>query len=86
MIWAQLKENVRRRNTSPKLCESVIQLIQEEMNNISTNSWRNAIDHVTQIEAKYNDLRRMHPEFIINLNSNEDSTESEFEDDCDISI
>lgn len=86
LVWAQLKENIRRKNKSPKFSESVIQLIKDEIKNITTNSWCSAIDHVRKIEAKYNDLPRIHPELIINLNSDDDSTESEFEDDADISI
>lgn len=86
LIWAQLKENVRRKNKSPKFSENVVKLIKEEIGNISANLWRSAIDHVRKIETKYNDLPTMHPELIINVNIDEDSTESEFEDDTDIFI
>lgn len=84
LVWAQLKENIRKINKSSKFCESVTQLIIDVIKYITTNSWCTAIDHVRKIEAKYNDLPRIYPNLTINLNTNRDSTEPDLEDDADI--
>ncbi|XP_050519440.1 uncharacterized protein LOC126893369 [Diabrotica virgifera virgifera] len=53
LIWAQLKGNIRRKNVAPKFSSSVLQLIAEEVKNITATSWKNVIKHVMGVENEY---------------------------------
>ncbi|XP_050503456.1 uncharacterized protein LOC126882532 [Diabrotica virgifera virgifera] len=40
LLWAQLKNHIRRNNTSPKDAQSVVELIKTEFKNISAQNWQ----------------------------------------------
>lgn len=81
LIWAQVKGNIRKGNNSPKFSETVIKLIKKELQGPSINAWCNAIRHVMEIEKSYIETV---PDFVIHVNNNEDSSETDFDDDTDI--
>lgn len=75
MIWGELKQRLRRNNTAPKFSSATIELIKEEVANISHTSWQNCVKHVIREEDLYRS--RLVPELIINLDD-----ESSDDSDC----
>lgn len=78
-IWHELKSNVRRENTTPTLSTSVVELIQKHVNNISTDSWKNCLQHVIKVENSYLILSDSVQPLIITLGLDEDNSDSETE-------
>jgi hypothetical protein len=80
MIWAQLKNNLRRNNKHPKFSERTIDLIKEELVKITPTNWANCERHVIEIEDSY---RAKHvKDLIINLHD-DDSDDGLCNSDCD---
>nr|CAH7768126.1 unnamed protein product [Callosobruchus chinensis] len=75
LIWGQLKQRVRRKNTYPKFDKKVIDLIKTEIGIINKEDWTSKIDKVRNIENEYRELGHIlinhGDKFIINL---DDST------------
>ena len=82
MVWAQLKNKVRRANVYSSSPEAVIDLIRQSFNEISQENWSNYIDHVEEEEDKYWERDHIIEEciepVIIAL---DDETDDEFYDD-----
>lgn len=45
MIWAQLKNTIRRTNKTPKFSESSTIDIKNAMEHITVDNWKNAVKH-----------------------------------------
>lgn len=79
LIWAQLKGNVAKRNTTFKL-SNVKTLVLEEFAKITSEHWKSAINHVIKIEDKYSsELHDLNVNFVKPLII---SLESESDDEC----
>lgn len=76
LIWAQVKGEIARKNTTFKLKE-VKELLDTSLNNVTKENWLNAIKHVKEIEKNMWELdvivENLHDNFIINLDSSESS-------------
>lgn len=75
LIWGQLKEKIRRHNTSPKFSSSVLELIKTETSSIGADNWKNSIRHVTGVENKFRKLSENVDSFVISRDS--DSSDSD---------
>lgn len=75
LIWAQLKGNIRRKNVAPKLSSAVLQLIAEEVKNITSTSWKNAIEHVIGVENEYAKYLPTLTNLIITLDNTSDDSD-----------
>lgn len=80
MIWSQLKNGIRRFNTSPTNSDNVIEIINSEANKIDRENWKNCVRHVINIENDYININNIVNPLIIRVNS----TESKSETDSDI--
>lgn len=76
LIWAQLKQNVRRKNQHPRMSANVVHLIQQEIEAISAEAWSNAVQHVIKEENKYRDIFTAHPQLIISINGADETDET----------
>lgn len=80
LVWADIKGHVARNNTTFKF-EDVKKLLQEGIQRISPDKWRNCVDHVIKVEDNfYNKIDNMIDNtidsFIINIADADSSTES----------
>lgn len=85
LIWAQLKSEVKKRNSNgDQSLKRVEEITHEAMNKITPETWRSCISHTKKIEEEYRakDIAQDHlfEEFIINIMS-DTSDENESEDD-----
>jgi transposase len=55
-MWAELKKRIRRKNVKPKFDRAVINLITEEVANITTEDWQKKIKKVIEYEDGYGSL------------------------------
>ena len=82
MVWAQLKNKVRRANVNSDSPDAVIQLIRNSFNDITPENWDNYINHVEMEEEAYRKRDHILDEdiepVIISL---DDETDDEFYDD-----
>lgn len=53
IIWGQLKERIRCRNTARKFSDKMLVHIKQEVANTSVESWKNSVCHVVDIENYY---------------------------------
>lgn len=53
MVWANLKQNLRRRNNDLKTSAGILPIIDEECANIKSETWNNCIRQVKEIENTY---------------------------------
>lgn len=82
LIWAQLKNTIRRTNKTPKFSESTITHIKNAMEHITADNWKNAVKHARAKENEYMDMYNIVPPLIINLQYNSESdTDIDFQDD-----
>lgn len=72
-VWHQVKSGVRAVNTSPTISNSVLQLIRNSIQNVTSQNWKNYVEHAVKIEHSYFNLANSVPEIIINLESDNDS-------------
>lgn len=79
LIWGQLKNNVRKNNRFPKFTEQTIDLIKDEIKNITPIDWKNSVGHVMKIEAEYMKIHKRHPPVIIQMESSDDSDDGDDE-------
>ena len=49
-MWHQLKSNIRKKNLSPTLCETVIDIIKDIVEDIPVESWKHSVRHVIEVE------------------------------------
>ena len=83
LIWGQVKEDVRRHNTTFKLSEVEI-LTAAAIERVTSENWKKAIDHVTKIEAAYwetDHLIEERVEPLVITATDSDESDSEDEDD-----
>lgn len=80
LIWAQLKNIIRRTNQVPKLGESIVTCIKNAMENVTAGNWKDAVQHVITKENEYLNMYNTVAPFIINLQEDSD-TEADFQDD-----
>lgn len=73
LIWAQLKDKVRRTNVAPKFSASVLDLIKEQVKTIGESNWQAVIKHVIKIEEEYKKCLVVVNNIIINLQDNDES-------------
>ena len=52
LIWAQVKNEVARKNVSFKISD-VKELMHQALNNVSSENWRKAVTHVQEVEAAF---------------------------------
>lgn len=82
LIWAQLKNTIRRTNQTPKFSESTVTHIKNAMEHITADNWRNAVKHAISKENEYMDMYKIVPPLIINLQYNSESdSDIDFQDD-----
>lgn len=79
LIWAQLKRNVRKNNTSPKFSSNTITLIREEARKIPISSWKKCVNHVIKVEEFFR--KQLVPELIISVNEDSSDDEDILEED-----
>lgn len=76
LIWGQIKPRIRRKNIFPKFDKKVVDLIQNEILQITEEDWNRCIQKVIKIEEEYRSLSRIHTnsgdKFIINLQESEE--------------
>ncbi|XP_072400225.1 uncharacterized protein [Diabrotica undecimpunctata] len=82
LIWAQVKGEVARKNSTFKLCDVKV-LFNQALNNVTANNWQNAVNHVDGIISKMWQLdfiieQQLEP-IIINL-GNDSSSEDSYSD------
>ncbi|XP_063899928.1 uncharacterized protein LOC135143917 [Zophobas morio] len=65
LIWSSLKRSIRRNNTTPNLSAQVVDLIRQEVNNITIDLWKNCVKHVIDIENSY--VSPNFQEFVVHL-------------------
>lgn len=53
LIWAQLKNTIRRTNQTPKFSESSVTHIKNAMEHITAVNWKNAVKHAIAKEDEY---------------------------------
>lgn len=53
LIWSNIKGGVRKRNVTPTLSETVLDVIREVVAGISPEIWSNCVRHVKDIENNY---------------------------------
>lgn len=51
IMWSLLKSTVRKRNTSPRISDSVLRLIKDVVPEIDKH-WKNCVQHVLKVEKK----------------------------------
>ncbi|XP_072400478.1 uncharacterized protein [Diabrotica undecimpunctata] len=83
LIWAQVKTEVARRNTTFKLCDVKV-LFDEAIRNVTVDNWRKCIGHVEKIENKMWDVDIqvdviMEPIIVQLDDESDDSDNSDFE-------
>jgi hypothetical protein len=77
-MWAQLKNGFRRKNVKLKFDRAVINLITEEVANISAEEWQKKIKKVIEYEDSYRSLgdtsmiRKGNDQFIVDLREESD--------------
>ena len=84
LIWAQVKTEVAKKNTTFKL-KDVKELMANALNNVTPENWKKAISHTIKVEDAFrktdfsekDDVERV----IIDLSLDSDSSESECSDD-----
>lgn len=84
MIWGTLKRAIRKNNISPNLSSGVVELIRKEVCNVRSETWKNSVRHVIDVENQY--VSPDVQEFIINVDCDSDSDDKdldESEDDID---
>lgn len=80
LIWGQLKNQIRRKNTNPKFSSSILALIKSEVNLILPENWKNAIKHVISVENNFRKLYENMNSFVINVNSSSSSSNGSDDD------
>lgn len=81
LIWAQVKGEVARNNTTFKL-KDVQNLLHAAIQNVTKENWVKAIDHVRSIETKMwevDEIQENLEEFIINVGDSSTSDDSSSE-------
>lgn len=79
-MWHQLKSNIRRKNISPTLCETVISLIKDSVEEISVESWRHSVRHVIEVENSYVSIENNVQQLIIRVDENDSDSDIEIND------
>lgn len=84
LIWGKLKQSIRRKNTHPKFDKKVIELIKEEVSNITKEDWQKRIEKVIKVEKDYMKIGHFHinggNKFLIDLNDDSDSEAENMEE------
>lgn len=83
LIWAQVKEDIRRENTTFKL-NDVEKLIDSAIIKVSSTNWQKCIDHVIKLEKLYWEtdgiIEQQVESLIINATENSSDSDSEVSD------
>jgi transposase len=84
LIWAKVKRNVAKRNTTFKL-HDIWKLAEEEFASVTVEDWKSMCNHVIKIEKHYMENELMmdiqSDKIIINLNEDSSDEEGSFSDD-----
>jgi len=73
LIWAQLKSEVRARNTDPKAgAANFISMVREVEKTITAEKWKNCVRHVQKEEDRYRRVDEGTQELVINLDDSEE--------------
>lgn len=83
LIWAALKSDVRRQNTSPALSAGVIELVRNVITNIGEDLWRKCVEHAEKEERKHM-LAPTIESFVISVESEADDDSSDEDEDLDL--
>lgn len=80
LIWAQLKNTIRRTNQTPKFSESSVTHIKIAMEHITAVNWKNTVKHAIAKEDEYMRMYKIVAPLIINLQYDSD-TDTDLQDD-----
>ena len=83
LVWAQVKGEVARQNTSFKL-ENVRKLLTDSLQNVTPAKWKNCVQHVIHVEEKMwvldNLVEETVPSVIISVDMNDSDTDDPWSD------
>lgn len=79
-MWHQLKSNIRRKNLSPTLCETVIDIIKDTVEDIPVESWKHSVRHVIEVENSYVTIEKNCQQLIIRVDENDSDSDTELSD------
>lgn len=74
LIWAQLKQSIRKANNLPRFSETCINVIKEAINHITSENWKNCVKKIVKIENEYVNIGSIYNQIIINLQESDSSS------------